>query len=254
MTTLMQIVEEKKKTLKSLEYLSSAVPSKNTIQLTKSLLKSNQVSVIAEIKRQSPSEGSLRTELTVEDVIPIYNQYASAISVLTEEKFFKGSITDLKKVRSITKLPILRKDFIIDPVQIIETRLCGANAFLLITAILSTDQLKELLEVGRQYNMQAIVEVHTTRELETALSLDIDILGINNRNLHDLSIDLSVTNRLLEKIPKTQRDNIVIISESGFSTKEQINSLYNKVDAVLVGSSLMKSNNIETLLSSLVSN
>ena len=140
-------------------------------------------SLIAEFKRKSPSENEFEPDITMEQALDIYSRYASALSILTEPYFFGGNLDDLKKARETTSLPILRKDFIIDHRQVKEARYYGANAYLLIVAALSRDQLSELIDAGREFSMYALVEVHTGSELEIALELEPDILGDQQQRL-----------------------------------------------------------------------
>ena len=214
---------------------------------------SKKPSLIAEFKRESPSKGKLNPDIKLKQTLDIYSRYASAISILTEPRFFGGSLNDLKKAREITSLPILRKDFIIDPIQIKEARYYGANAYLLIVAALSKNQLSELIDAGREFSMDVLIEVHRESELELALELNPDILGINNRNLNDLSIDLNTTERLMKMIPEDILEGMVIVSESGLYSREDILSLPKRVDAVLIGTSFMLSEDPELLLKEMFS-
>lgn len=209
--------------------------------------------LISEIKRKSPSKGSINPEMTVERAVKLYQPYASAISVLTEPNYFGGSLEDLREAAALTEIPLLRKDFIVDPVQIREARHYGADFFLLMLSVLDQNQMEELLEAGREYNMEALVEVHDEAELERALQLDISILGINNRNLHDLSIDLATTPRLLARIPEQIMEGLTIVGESGLSSRADLDQLPQRVDAVLIGTAFMNSPNPEQLLEEMFS-
>ena len=201
--------------------------------------KGEKIKLIAELKRKSPSQGAINPNMTVKDAWELYSPYASALSVLTEQFFFGGSLHDLQEMNDLSDIPILRKDFIIHPRQIKEARVYGADAYLLIVAALESNQLKELLEVGSEYNMPALVEVHNESELEIALEADISILGINNRDLNHLGIDIKITHKLFEYIPNQLRENLVIVSESGLHTRSDIDRLPEGIDAVLIGTSLM---------------
>ena len=209
--------------------------------------------LIAEFKRKSPSKGDINLDITIEEALSIYAEYASAFSILTEPNFFGGSLEDLKRAREFSSLPILRKDFIVDPVQIRETKYYGANAYLLIVAALSKNQLIELIDVGEELSLQALVEVHTESELETALELKPAILGINNRNLADLGIDLGTTSRLLKMIPEDALKDMAVVSESGLGSEKDILRLPKAVDAVLIGTSFMQSGDPRRLLQEMFS-
>jgi indole-3-glycerol phosphate synthase len=172
---------------------------------------------------------------------------AEAISVLTDQQFFQGRLEYLSRVRPAVPVPLLRKDFILDEVQIIESAVAGADAILLIAAALEQQQLKELLAAAATYQMDVLVEVHTIDELDRALETDAEIIGINNRNLATFEIELSVTERLSEEVP----DEIVLVSESGIRTAEDLARIKAcGVDAVLIGEALMRaqSGSLDALL------
>lgn len=167
---------------------------------------------------------------------------AVAISVLTEEKCFLGEVTYLEEVKKVTDLPVLRKDFIFDSYQVYESRYFGADAFLLIAAILTEKEVEEFICLGHSLGMDALVEVHNEEELNRVLDTSAKIIGINNRNLRDLTVDLNTTLRLKKRIPKDK----IVISESGIRTKEDVELLKNAgVNAVLIGQTLMQSENIK---------
>jgi indole-3-glycerol phosphate synthase len=203
------------------------------------------VSVIAEHKRRAPSaEHELRTGSTVEEVVAAYQRAgATALSVLTDEPFFGGELADLAKARGASDLPIIRKDFIVHPYQVLETAVSGADALLLIVAALEDKDLAKLYRKAREYDLDVLVEVHDGEELERALEVvDADVIGINNRDLRDLSIDLNRTFELLSHVPAGK----VVVSESGISRREEIEELERVgVDAVLVGSHFMRQDDIE---------
>ncbi|WP_320672726.1 indole-3-glycerol phosphate synthase TrpC [Patulibacter defluvii] len=203
------------------------------------------VSVIAEHKRRAPSQKKkLRKGSTVEEVVGAYERAgATALSVLTDEPYFGGSLEDLAAARAASDLPILRKDFIVHPYQVVETAVSGADAMLLIVAALEDDDLARFYREARELDLDVLVEVHDGEELERALAVvDADVIGINNRNLRDLSIDLGTTFDLLSHIPAGK----VVVSESGISRREEIDELERVgVDAVLVGSHFMKQPDIE---------
>jgi indole-3-glycerol phosphate synthase len=195
------------------------------------------MSLIAEVKRASPSKGALNLTLDPDTQAQSYARAgASAISVLTEEDHFKGSLHDLARVRKAVEKPLLRKDFIIDPYQIWEARAWGADAVLLIVAILDDTQLRQLLEETRQAQVAALVEVHNEADLARALSAGADIIGINNRNLHDFSVSLNTTFSLRPFIPP----GTLVVSESGIRRREDVERLEQiEVDAVLIGEALV---------------
>ncbi len=201
------------------------------------------ISLIAEHKRRSPSAGTIREGATVEDIVLAYERGgAAALSVLTEPFHFAGSLDDLRAARAVTDLPVLRKDFIVDRYQLYEAAAAGADAILLIVAALHPDDLYDLLGEARALDLDALVEVHGEDELEVALDVEADILGINNRDLADFSVDIERTYELLSDVPAGK----TVVSESGFSTREQLDELERVgVDAVLIGETLMRSGDIE---------
>ena len=201
------------------------------------------ISLIAEHKRRSPSAGTIREGATVADIASAYERGgAAALSVLTEPFHFAGSLDDLRAARAATSLPALRKDFIVDPYQLYESAAAGADAILLIVAALEPDALYELLREARALDLDALVEVHDERELEVALQVEADVLGINNRDLVDFSIDIERTYELLSDIPAGK----TVVSESGFSTRDQLDELERVgVDAVLIGETLMRAEDVE---------
>ena len=201
------------------------------------------ISLIAEHKRRSPSAGPIREGATVEDIVRAYERGgAAAVSILTEPFHFGGSLDDLRAARSICELPVLRKDFIVDPYQLYESAAAGADAILLIVAALEPDTLYELLREARDLDLDALVEVHNERELEVALDVEADVLGINNRDLGDFSVDIERTYELIVDVPAGK----TVVSESGFSTRDEIDDLDRLgVDAVLIGETLMRSDDVE---------
>jgi indole-3-glycerol phosphate synthase len=198
------------------------------------------VSVIAEHKRRSPSAGEIRAGSTVTEIVEAYERGgASALSILTEPEFFGGSLRDLEEARAAARLPILRKDFIVDPYQVYESAVAGADAILLIVAAIDQDDLRRLYAEATSLDLDVLVEVHEAPELECALEvLDADVIGINNRDLGDFSVDVERTFELLADVPAGK----TVVSESGFHAREQLDELERVgVDAVLVGESLMRS-------------
>jgi len=194
--------------------------------------------VIAELKKASPSKGMLREQYApAELAAALAGAGAAALSVLTEEEFFLGSLADLKAARKAVGIPVLRKDFIIDPWQVWEARAAGADTFLLITAILSDEALRELLELGRSLGMDALVEVHSSEEVERAVAVGARIIGVNNRDLRDFSVKLETSLELVKEIPEA----CIAVSESGLRTHEDLARLRRAgFDAFLVGEQLMR--------------
>ena len=198
-----------------------------------------RLKVIAETKKQSPSSGLLAADFDPQDTALKYVQGgAAAVSVLTEERFFGGSLSHLEAVRKVCLLPLLAKDFIIHPYQVYMSRCVGADAVLLITRILGQQQLGELYGLVLELGMDALVEVHDEKDMERALKINAKIIGINNRDLGDFSLNLAVTERLI----KQYAPQGIIVSASGINTREDMEFLEGlPVDAVLVGSALMRS-------------
>jgi indole-3-glycerol phosphate synthase len=197
-----------------------------------------KIAVIAEVKRASPSAGLIAESFDPVEIAKDYEKAgASAISVLTDTKFFQGSLEHLKSVRNAVALPLLRKDFIWDRAQIAESAANGADAILLIVAALTQDQLVRLLKSANEYQLAALVEVHKVDELQRALEAGATIIGINNRDLVTFDVDLTVTEKLCREVP----DEILLVSESGIKTPADVARIKScGVDAVLVGEALMR--------------
>ncbi len=209
-------------------------------------LKGEDIRFIAEVKRASPSKGWLCPELKPSAMACYYARGgAAAISVLTEPDFFKGSLTDLAEVRRAVELPLLRKDFTIDPYQVYEARVYGADALLLIVSVLSDKELKSLLTLTHDMGMSALVEVHNENEVERALASRASLIGINNRNLKDFSVNIETSLRLRPLLPP----EVVVVSESGINSAEDVQRLRKAgIDAVLVGTALVTSADPEAKL------
>lgn len=201
------------------------------------------ISVIAEHKRRSPSAGAIREGASVDDVVCAYERAgAAALSVLTEGPHFGGSLDDLRAARAASTLPILRKDFVVDHYQLFESAVAGADAILLIVAALDARELARLHADALALDLDVLVEVHDAEELEVALELDADVIGINNRDLTDFSVDVQRTFELLSDIPAGK----VVVSESGIGSRDQLDELERVgVDAVLVGEALMRADDME---------
>lgn len=196
------------------------------------------LSLIAEFKRRSPSAGEIRPGATVAEMVGGYEQGgAAALSVLTDEPHFGGSYEDLRAARAASDLPIIQKDFIVDRYQLLEAAVNGADAILLIVAALQDDELAMLQETARSLDLDCVVEVHDEAELERALAVDAEVLGINNRNLDDFSVDVGTTIELLADVPAGK----TVVSESGISDRATLEELEERgVDAVLIGEALMR--------------
>ena len=196
------------------------------------------VRIIAEMKKASPSCGVIRSDFAPALLAAdLEKAGATALSVLTEEDFFSGSLADLKEASRVTSIPILRKDFILDPWQVWETRAAGADSFLLIAAVLDDETFRALLALGRSLKMEPLVEVHTREELERVLSAGAQIIGVNNRDLQDFSVHLKTSLELVQAIPQ----DCIAVSESGLRTREDLVRLNQAgFDAFLVGERLMQ--------------
>lgn len=217
-------------------------PSSSALKFAEALRRPG-LSLIAEHKRRSPSAGVIRADVSLEDVVGAYMRGgAAALSVLTEEANFGGSPDDLRRARTATDLPILRKDFIVDPYQVDEAVAIGADAILLIVAALGDEDLCELHDQASDRGLSVLVEVHDPRELERALACGASIVGVNNRDLRTLEVDTDRTFQLLPEVP----DGVITVAESGFSAPEQLVALRDAgVDGVLIGEALMRAEDIE---------
>ncbi|HYF49608.1 MAG TPA: indole-3-glycerol phosphate synthase TrpC [Planctomycetota bacterium] len=205
-----------------------------------------RLALIAEIKKASPSGGLLRNDFDPPNIAKIYEgAQASALSVLTNGKYFQGSLEHMTQARKATHLPILRKEFIVDEYQIVEAERHGADAVLLIVACLDLSQLRDFREAAEGEGLDALVEVHDEHELEIALKSGARIIGINNRNLRTLKTDLDTTFRVAKQMPRESRDGLILVSESGISKVEDTKRLLDAgIDAVLIGETFMRAQNI----------
>jgi len=251
---------ENKKNNFSLEDLISEVNDKltfndfNTNSFEESL-KTNEISFICEVKKASPSKGVICNDFNPIKIAKDYeNAGASAISVLTETEFFKGNDSYLTEIAKETNLPVLRKDFIIDAYMIYEAKLLGASAVLLITSILDKEDLENFIKLAYKLNLTPLVEVHSKKELKIAINAGANVIGVNNRNLKDFTVNINNTLSLEKNIPKNIRKNIIFISESGIKTPEDIKLLNdNNIDAVLIGETLMRNDDKKLAISNLKS-
>ncbi|MBU2103281.1 MAG: indole-3-glycerol phosphate synthase TrpC [Candidatus Omnitrophota bacterium] len=213
------------------------------ISFKNALSRPGKMSIIGEVKQASPASGILRKDFSHLAIAATYARYGiNAISVLTEEEFFLGKIQYIEEIKKETPLPVLRKDFILDEIQILESRAAGADAVLLIAGILSHEKLTKLYGSAKELGMDALIEVHTEKELTRAITLGADIIGINNRNLNTLQVDLTTTQKLIPFIPS----DTIKVSESGIQSLKDVLWLKGLgIQAILVGSAFMKSENIE---------
>jgi indole-3-glycerol phosphate synthase len=208
------------------------------------------LSVIAEFKRRSPSAGEIRAGATPTEIARDYDEAgAAALSVLTDERNFGGSLEDLREARAACELPVLQKDFTVESYQLYEAAVAGADAVLLIVAALDRDQLARLYEEARGLDLDVVVEVHNEPELDTALMVDADVIGINNRNLDDFSVDVQTTFELMPDVPAGK----AVVSESGIADRDTLAELERVgVDAVLIGEALMRADNPAAKLRELI--
>lgn len=213
-----------------------------------------KVALIAEVKKASPSAGIICKDF---DPIRIASEYeaagASCLSVLTDEKFFQGSLDYLKEIRAAVKIPLLRKDFIIDERQILEAIEWGADAILLIVAILTDEQLKRFHTLAADAGLSALVEVHDEGELHRAMAINAPLIGVNNRDLKSFKVDLGTTERLAKQIGDQRLPQIVLVGESGIHTRADVERLEQcGAKAILVGESIVKQGNIGSKIAELL--
>ncbi len=250
MSILQQIAETKSQEvalLKRERGLSSLKEGARSQQAPKDFKRAVQrpgkLSLIAELKKASPSKGVLRSDFQIESLAKAYARAgAQALSVLTDVSYFQGSLDYLKKAQAVSGLPVLRKDFLIDEHQIYEAREAGADGILLIVAMLSLEQLKDFMALASELSMTSLVEVHDEKELETALKAEVKLLGINNRNLNDFVVTLQTSVDLIKRCPK----DLPVVSESGIFTRADALLLKEKgASAILVGEAFMISDDVE---------
>lgn len=228
---------EHKKKIPLTEMRRLAEESQNEHHSFEEALRKPGISIIGECKKGSPSLGHIKSKLNILDRIEEYNDSVDAISCLTEEDHFFGSADDLRDIRPLSGLPILRKDFMIEEYQFYEAKAIGADAVLLIAAILDDAKLKDFYQLAGALGLDVLIETHDEREMERVLKLSPGIVGVNNRNLKDFSIDLKTTERLRKLVPK----ECCFVSESGIFTDEDVLFLKNcQVDGFLIGRALME--------------
>jgi indole-3-glycerol phosphate synthase len=259
MGILSEIVSKKKERLKDTKALLSVRDLRakiSDIEKTKDFkaaikrLPGEKIKLVAEIKRASPLKGIIRKDFDHLSIAGIYEEKAvNAVSILTEEDFFQGNLKFLSEVKKVLTKPILRKDFIFDEYQIYESRANEADAILLIAAILDKTQANEYSHISKELGLSVIFEVHDFKELELALAVDVDIIGINNRNLKTLKVDINTTFELKKEIPS----NKVVVSESGINTREDVKRLeYAGIDSMLVGTAFMEVKDIGKKIDELI--
>ena len=230
-------VEARRHQVPAAELESRLGPSRRGRPFSEALIDEG-ISLIAEMKRASPSRGPIRPGASVSDVVSAYQRAgASAVSVLTEPNWFGGSLDDLVEARAACDLPLLRKDFVVDEYQLLEARVAGADAVLLIVAALERGRMEELMAAASDLGLDALVEVHDEKEVEVAVEAGAELIGINNRDLHSLEVDLETTFELLADVPA----GTVVVAESGITENEDVERLERAgVDAILVGEALMR--------------
>jgi indole-3-glycerol phosphate synthase len=251
MNILEKIALEKKREVEKLfpqagKLKQIAAARKDFRDFAGALRRKDGVALIAEIKKASPSAGVIAPDF---DAIRIARDYeaagASALSILTDEKFFQGRIEYLQLIRDAVRLPILRKDFIIDELQIYESVAHGADAILLIVALLDAAQLKDFAVLAKQLRVASLVEVHHELELDRALAAGAEIIGINNRDLRDFSVNLTTTEKLAARLKRGMCSDRIVVAESGINSRSDVERVRQAgVDAILVGESLMRSGDI----------
>jgi len=245
---LERIVEAKRKEIAALKEMTPLVQLEDAIGNLlpvcdfKGAISNARCSIIAEVKRSSPSKGRIREEFNPVQIATIYQDNgAHAVSVLTDEAFFEGKAQYLSEIKKSIDLPLLRKDFVIDAYQIYETRILGGDALLLIAGLLEQGQLQEYIELSTTLGLAPLVEIHTQEELDKALAAGAEIIGINNRDLKTFSTDIKTTLKLTPLIPTDK----IVVTESGINTREDIEQLMEAgIHCFLIGEALMRAEDI----------
>ena len=239
-----QILREKQNEIKRLKHEEILANSRSCLSIIKSIKQKEPIGIIAEIKRHSPSKGELNGNVNPIKQAKEYEKAgAAAISVLTDTPFFKGSFADIESIRKVVDIPILCKDFIVDPIQIYKAKSVGADAILLIVAALDQEQLQNLYCLAAVLGLEVLVEVHNEEELLRALAIGAIMIGINNRDLSSFEVSLQTTVKLAKQF---DREEVLFISESGMANREDVKLVREAgVEGILVGETLMKANNIE---------
>lgn len=237
------------KRVRPLEKIKDGLETKNGLSLKKCILKTTPA-IIAEIKRRSPSKGALRTISNPAEIAGMYaSAGAAAISVLTDNRYFGGSLKDLRKIKQRVAVPVLRKDFIIDPYQVYESKYYGADVILLITSCLEKNQLSELLYLSKSIGMETLVEIENEKDIAKLEGIEVEIVGVNNRNLHTFEQSIDISFRLYDSLPPAS----VKISESGLTNAGQLAALFKTgYRGFLIGETLMRTANPEEALSTLI--
>ncbi len=226
--------------------------SPKTRNLSEAIKRNNRIKIIAEVKKASPSAGVIREDFNYVNIAMEYEASgASAISVLTDKEFFMGELKYLTQIKETIHLPVLRKDFIVDSYQIYESRAAGADSILLIARLLTKEQIDTFLSLAHSLGMECLVEIHDNNELKKTLETGAEIIGINNRDLDTFETNLDTTLQLCPLIPKEK----IIVSESGIKTRADVLKLEEAgVDAILIGETLMRSNDIHLKIKELLGN
>jgi indole-3-glycerol phosphate synthase len=233
----------------SLEQLQNSLETTVKQRSLKEALKSSSSGIIAEFKRRSPSKGWINRKAQAEDIVPGYaNAGASAVSILTDEKFFGGNLKDIKDARPLIDIPILRKDFIVDEYQLYQAKIIGADAVLLIAAALKKEELHALAAKAHELGLEVLLEIHSAEELKY-INANMDVIGINNRNLGTFFTDVENSFRLAEQLPS----DAVLVSESGISDPATVKRLQKAgFKGFLIGENFMKTDNPELALKSFI--
>lgn len=231
-------VDARKKTQPLASFKALLTPSDRNFYQA---VKSDNTTFILECKKASPSKGLIRNNFNLDEIASVYKHYANAISVLTDEKYFQGNVEFINRVRSQVSQPILCKDFILEPYQVYLARYYQADAILLMLSVLDDQRYLEMAELAHSLNMGVLTEASNQQELERAVQLGAQVIGINNRNLRDLTTDLDRTRQLAPLLPET----VTVIAESGIYTNQQVRELSHYVDGFLIGSALMSETNLE---------
>lgn len=259
MSILHEILKYKQEEVQSaksdvpLSDLKARIKDMDAVRCFKTAIKREEnkpVNLIAELKKASPSKGLIRKDFSLPQIISIYEKKdVAAISVLTEKRYFDGSLSYLNQARKRTSKPLLRKDFIFDNYQVYESRANNADAILLIVAALDKSQLNDLYHAAKELTLECLVEVHNWKELDIALYMGAEIIGINNRDLNTLNISLDISLSLLKDVP----DDRIVVSESGINTRADVEVLQaTKTDAILVGTAIMKAEDISARIDELL--
>lgn len=241
--------DKKELPLETIKYMIKNLSTYPVRSFKQALIRENDIAIIGEIKKASPSKGIIREKFNPCKLANCYEKAGvQALSVLTEKNFFQGKDEYLSDIRRISSIPILRKDFIIDPWQIYQSRVLGADAILLIVGILSQEELVKFHIIAEMLGMDCLVEVHDQKELERALEANVEIIGINNRNLKDFTVSLKTTEKLMEYIPEGK----IVVGESGIQSPQDIDYMKSLgVNALLIGESFMRSEDIGAKLQEL---